>query len=138
MPTKENSEFLDVKIGTEDSPKGNTHNSKDPDTDAPATTLAELQRQRIRLREFAFRLSATVIVLAVVLEGLIVCRIVMPSYVHTDSNLLMVLVIAPIASITSIVIFLLIGVFRGYRERDVESLPPRTVTDAARAVGSPE
>lgn len=42
------------------------------------------------------------------------------------NDMIFVYAIAPIVSVTLIVIFLLLGAFRGFRERDMESLPIET------------
>ena len=45
------------------------------------------------------------------------------------------LIVAPIVAITTIIVFVLIGVFRGFRDRDMDNIPMQTMV---RNAGSPE
>ena len=48
---------------------------------------------------------------------------VWPDRASTDANLQIAAVVAPIVAIATIVVFVLIGAFRGFRDRDAGNLP---------------
>ena len=82
----------------------------------------------------AFVVALFVIAGAVYLEWQILKYLMVTNPKQDD--LFFVLAISPIAAITSIVIFLLIGVFRGFRERDLNALPLETASKEAFGNGS--
>ena len=87
-----------------------------------------VEKQRIILRWCAVGGALLVVLVAAFLEWKMIRHIMDQSTTSTDSFVL--LAIAPIASITLIVIFVLIGVFRGYREADIAKLPAETAMRA--------
>ncbi len=48
-----------------------------------------------------------------------------------DGSVRIALFVSPILSITTIMIFLLVGAFRGFREKDMENLPVSTIAREA-------
>lgn len=91
-------------------------------------------RQNWYLRLMAFIVALAVIVGAVYLEWQIIKYLIVTKPKLGD--LFFVLAVSPIAAVTSIVIFLLIGVFRGFRERDLSALPLQTASKETFGNGS--
>ena len=90
-----------------------------------AGVLVSIENQRYWLRISTFCVALIVIILAVLLELKILKYILTPC--SQTEGIFVVLAVAPIASITLIVIFVLMGVFRGYREKDMGDLPTGTI-----------
>ena len=86
-----------------------------------AKVQVRMERQRYWLRFSACIAAIAVTVGAAVMEWVVLCRILSPSSAPND--LFVFLALAPVASITLIVIFVLVGVFRGYRGKDLADAP---------------
>ena len=84
------------------------------------------ERQRIHLRLSACIVALIVLIAAAYLELKLLCYIVDNHYSQI-SDLFILLAIAPIASITFIMIAVLLGVFRGYRDKDSDNVSPGRV-----------
>ena len=80
-----------------------------------------MEAQRWWFRATVGAVALIVIVAAGVLEWIVVMHILSPG--SDIDDLLFIWAVAPIVSITVIVIFLLIGVFRGFSGKDMERLP---------------
>ena len=85
------------------------------------------EKQKIKLRNYAFALAITVIVITTLMEIVILTCIVMDG----NSSIHVAIVVAPIASFTTITIAVLIGVFRGFRRDDTSKMPLGTVVEAS-------
>lgn len=86
-----------------------------------ARVQVQIERQKVYLRWGASVVGLIVLIAAGVLEWIILWHIM-----DSDSDkgeLFFILAISPIAAITVIVIFGLIGVFRGFEARDMRDLP---------------
>ena len=82
-----------------------------------AKVLVRMEKQKLLLRWGTSAVGLLVLVAAGVLEWLVLRHIMDP---HSKTgDLFVVLAVSPIAAITLIVIFALIGVFRGYRGKDM-------------------
>lgn len=89
-----------------------------------ARVLYLMERQRYWLRAIACGVALLVAAAAGYLEWKLLKYILAPC--SQASDLFVLLAISPIASITLILIFVLIGVFRGFRESDLNALPLET------------
>lgn len=89
-----------------------------------ARALVLMEKQRHWLRGIACFVALVVVVAAGYLEWEILKYILDPN--SQTGNLFFVLAVSPIASITLIVIFVLIGVFRGFRDKDMTNIPAET------------
>ena len=88
-----------------------------------------MEKQKVWLRWGASVVGLLALIFAGVLECLILNYIMDPH--TTTGDLFVVLAVSPIASITLIVIFLLIGAFRGFLDKDMTNLPANAVVRAA-------
>lgn len=95
------------------------------DKSTPAEKLGRLGVQTWWLRPIVFVLSVIVIIWLGYLEYRILHYVMKPCSDSGDAFVL--LAVSPILAITAIVIFLLIGVFRGYRDSDMGRLPIVTI-----------
>ena len=102
--------------------------------DRLAKAIADMEAQRWWFRATVGAVALIVIVAAGALEWIVVKHILSPC--SDIDDLLFVWAVSPIASITLIVIFLLIGVFRGFRERDLSALPLQTASKGTFGNGS--
>ena len=93
-----------------------------------------MERQRYWLRFSACIAALVVVIGAALMEWAILCHIMSP-YSET-SDLFILLAISPIAAITLITIFVLMGVFRGFQEKDMEKFPAGALIQAASGNGS--
>ena len=94
-----------------------------------ADAQLKIELQRFTLRRWAFLGVVAVVLAAGCLEYLILGYIM---DLHTiPPNAFIFLAISPIASITLIMIFILIGVFQGYLETDMKKLPGETMAKVA-------
>ena len=81
-------------------------------------------------------LATVALGLLVSLEWFILCE--MLQWAPFESSFFIVLAVSPVVAATTIVVFLLIGVFRGFRDADVDNLPVEAVTrGAVEGAGSP-
>ena len=93
-----------------------------------ADARVQIELQRIRLRKWACTAAGVVVALAMILEVIVIRHIL---YGHSEPNsLLILLAITPIVSITFVMVFVLVGVFRGFRRTDLNSLPMTPMTKA--------
>ena len=97
--------------------------------------LRDYHRQIIGFRFY-------IIIFASIMVVLLCCLVIWsllwgPLAKTSDSTVALniALIVAPVVAITTITVFVLIGVFRGFRDRDMDSIPMRTVL---RNAGSPE
>ena len=88
-----------------------------------------MERQRYWLRAIACGVALLVAAAAGYLEWELLKYILAPC--SQAGDLFVLLAISPIASITLILIFVLIGVFRGFRESDLNALPLETASKVA-------
>ena len=65
-----------------------------------------------------------------VLEVALVCRLLESNLNRTDMSLVL-LAISPIVAAVTIIVFLLLGTFRGFKESDMKSLPVNTALRGA-------
>lgn len=79
-------------------------------------SLSAERRQNIDLRNYGFLLAIAIIVLTVAMEIVILNCILMEG----ATNIHVAVVVAPIASFTTITIAVLIGVFRGFLSKDTD------------------
>ena len=93
-----------------------------------------MERQRWWLRGGAFIAALLAMVAAGYLEWRLLMHILAPC--SKAGDLLILLAVSPIVSVTLILIFVLIGVFRGFREGDLRSIPLETAGKAAFGNGS--
>ena len=89
----------------------------------------DIEKQRLWSRKYVLVFAALVVGFMAVLEVVILWCII-PSEESTDGAVVW-LAVTPIVSITFVVIFATIGVFRGFREGDMNAVPVQT---AGRAV----
>ena len=82
--------------------------------------------QRIWLRWIAVVIAVAMLLCLGWMEFVVVHNLLESGFAETD-NLLMVLAVSPIVAATAIVVFLLIGVFRGFREADMDNLPVEAI-----------
>jgi len=91
-------------------------------------------RQIIRLRWWVVNFASVVVILlcGLLIYALLCGPLANPS--NYSPAFTSVLIVAPIAAIATIVVFVLIGVFRGFRDRDMDNIPAQT---ALRTAGNP-
>lgn len=94
-----------------------------------AKALADMERQRWWLRGIVLGVA----LIAVVAAGWLECRLIehILDSQPIPHELFFILAVSPIAAITVIVVFMLIGVFRGYSEKDMEKLPSGVLSGAS-------
>ena len=85
------------------------------------------ERQKLWLRWIALALAIATLGLLVGLEWFILCE--MLQWAPFENSFFVVLAISPVVAATTIIVFLLIGVFRGFKDTDIDNLP---VGDIAR------
>ena len=85
---------------------------------------ASTEWQKWYFRAIALCLAVVVVLAAGFLEWLILFKLSNGQFKDNDAFLF--LAISPIASITAITIFVLIGVFQGFRDKDMQRLPGST------------
>ena len=103
--------------------------------EAYRSLLHDYHRQIIRFRFYAIVFASIMVVL---LCCLVIWSLLCGPLAKTSGNgvaLNVALIVAPIVAITTITVFVLIGVFRGFRDRDMDNIPMRTML---RNTGSPE
>ena len=98
-----------------------------------AEALVRMERQRYWLRFWACIAALVVVIGAALMEWAILCHIMSP-YSETG-DLFILLAVSPIIAITLITIFVLMGVFRGFHERDMEKFPTGALIQAASGNG---
>ena len=79
-------------------------------------------------------LSILTVSLTLVYLAVLACHIFeLPMYkiIKAPTVFLVSLVVAPSLSLTTIIVFALIGVFRGYKDKDLEEAPVSTVVRTA-------
>jgi len=86
------------------------------------------QAQRRSLRKLVVWLALAVIFFMMVLIGLEIYLALFGGQDQVPGSVRIALFVSPIISISTITIFLLVGVFRGFREKDVENLPVKEIT----------
>ena len=77
------------------------------------------------MRWLAFSIALAAALSAAYLEYLVLTYIMNPCTKSGDS--LLALSIAPVASITLIVIFMLLGAFQGFKDKDLKTIPGETL-----------
>ena len=97
--------------------------------DRLAKSIADMEAQRWWFRGVVGAVALIAMVAAGILEWVILTHILSPCS-NTD-DLFFILAVSPIVSITLIVIFMLMGVFRGFSEKDMERLPSSTASSMA-------
>lgn len=98
-------------------------------SDNLAEIHARVETQNFWLRNFAAATAIIAIVAAAYLEWEIMKYIMAPG--SNPDSMFFVVATAPILSATAIVVFFLIGVFRGFHEKDMSRLPTRTIFKTA-------
>ena len=88
------------------------------------TLQVKAEKQKIFLRWIVVCLSVIALVLLVVLEVFVLCKILETPRPKGQSWV--VLAISPIVAVTTIIVFLIIGVFRNFRETDMNKFPVGT------------
>lgn len=94
-------------------------------------SLIEDQKQRRAMRKHVLWVAGVVIVF---MMGLIVADIYLATYGtqgQVGGSVRIALFVSPIVSITTITIFLLVGAFRGFREKDMKNLPVSAIVSEA-------
>ncbi|MDE2814435.1 MAG: hypothetical protein OXM01_15495 [Gemmatimonadota bacterium] len=99
-----------------------------------AEVLVRMERQRYWLRLCACVAALLVVIAAGILEWILLQHLLKTS--SETEGLFVLLAISPIVSITLILIFVLIGVFRGFRESDLNAVPLETAGKMAFGNGS--
>ena len=85
--------------------------------------IIKAEKQKIKLRDRGFMLAVTLIVFSVVMEISILYFII-----TGDNNRFHVaIVVAPIISFTTVAIAVLIGIFRGYNNKDTNEVPSKAI-----------
>lgn len=102
---------------------GNEENTFGIHHDKFMKATASAESQKWYLRGVALVLAVAVILAAGFLEWLILFKL---SDKFKDNDALLFLAISPIVAITAITIFILIGVFQGFRDKDMQRLPGST------------
>ena len=85
----------------------------------------DVEKQRIRMRKNAFILALSTLSALAILEIYFLNCIISSN--GEPSGYLVALAISPIVSATLIVITVLVGVFRGFRDRDIDAVPAGTL-----------
>ena len=98
-----------------------------------AKARVRMERQRYWLRLSACIAALAVVVLAVFMVWMILDYIMTPD--SKADGLFFVLAVFPVVSITLIVITVLLGVFRGFHESDLNKLPSEAAFKAATGDG---
>ena len=96
--------------------------------------LSDYHKQIIRFRLYTIIFSSIVVALLSVLVIWSLCWGPL-SYVSDDTlthsesivALNIALIVAPVIAVTTITVFILIGVFRGFRDRDMGNVPVQTI-----------
>ena len=99
-----------------------------------AKARVRMERQRYWLRLSACVAALSVVILAVYMVWLILDYIMMPC--SKADGLFYVLAVSPVVSITLIVITVLISVFRGFHENDLNKVPSEAAFKSAFGNGS--
>ena len=94
-------------------------------------SLIEDQKQRRDMRKNVLWLALLVIGFMAVLIVVDICLAARDMQGQIDGSVRIALFVSPIVSITTIMIFLLVGAFRGFREKDMENLPVSTIAREA-------
>ena len=96
----------------------------------------QTEKQKLSFRRIVLILATVAFGLLVALEWFILCE--MLQWAPFENSFFVILAVSPIVAATTIIVFLLIGVFRGFRDADVDDLPVGAVTRGAiEGAGSP-
>ena len=103
--------------------------------EAYRSLLNDYHRQIINLRRFTTIFASIIVAL---LCGLVTWSLLwgpLAKPAKDAAALNIALIVAPIAAVATIAVFVLIGVFRGFRDRDMDTIPVQTMV---RTAGNPE
>ena len=108
--------------------------AEDPDVEIIGQSAGRQQKplverigsQRILLRWIVVQIALVMLLCLGWLEFVVVRNLLESGFPETE-NLFMVLAVSPIVAATTIIVFLLIGVFRGFKEADMDNLPVEAI-----------
>ena len=119
--------------------------AEDPDAAAAAALAQSVKKQRHPAERIVnqkfwlgwLAVAAAIAMLACLgmMEFVVLCNLLERGLAETD-NLLVVLAVSPIVAATAIIVFWLIGVFRGFRETDMDDQFVEAIARRVAAYGS--
>lgn len=100
------------------------------------TLLIREAEQRIQIRQFVLIIGVVVLVLMAILGAHAMHKVMLGSLLTVPRSYAIALIIAPVASITTITVALLVGAFRRFKESDADSLAGVAVDATKAGMGS--